>query len=103
MILKEFVGLYKSQDFLIEGGIDYTKNLLRKNEEDDTYKRDYEKELAQQNQNAEDLEQTEEMTNQDVPVANEDNVTSIENAQEENANNEVQDKKENSDIDKGNE
>lgn len=82
---------------------DYTKNLFRKNEEDDTYKRDYEKELAQQNQNAEDLEQTEEMTNQDVPVANEDNVTSIENAQEENANNEVQDKKENSDIDKGNE
>ena len=28
MILKEFVGLYKSQDYLIEGGIDYTKNLL---------------------------------------------------------------------------
>ena len=28
MILKEFVGLYKSQDFLLEGGIDYTKNLL---------------------------------------------------------------------------
>lgn len=28
MILKEFVSLYKSQDYLIEGGIDYTKNLL---------------------------------------------------------------------------
>lgn len=28
MILKEFVGLYKSQDYLLEGGIDYTKNLL---------------------------------------------------------------------------
>jgi flagellar motor switch protein FliG len=28
MILKEFVGLYKTQDYLIEGGIEYTKDLL---------------------------------------------------------------------------
>lgn len=28
MILEEFVGLYKSQDYLLEGGIDYTKKML---------------------------------------------------------------------------